>query len=203
MRQIAQVKLQAGARVLVKDGPLAGLLGDLVEPMPPAHGREAGTGPRWRVRVVSAGGHEGSEWSIAASNLEGVKPPPSKAGERARSTCPDCGRKRNRCECRELEFLALAQRHGLPEPVRELKFALPRDFRADFAWPDFRVLVEIEGGGGLGRHTSREGFERDCEKYNIAARLGYVVIRFTPSMMRKPPALPELAEVLKERGWRP
>ena len=56
-----------------------------------------------------------------------------------------------------------------------------RKWKADFAWPDIRLLVEIEGGtrSGRSRHTKGEGFQRDCEKYNTAALLGWVVLRFT------------------------
>lgn len=62
--------------------------------------------------------------------------------------------------------------------------------RADFAFPDQRVLVEIEGMFGrhgengqrhVGRHRSFWGFMRDCEKYNRAACLGWHLYR-VPSL---------------------
>jgi very-short-patch-repair endonuclease len=74
----------------------------------------------------------------------------------------------------------LIRAHGLPEPVPEYVFAPPRRWRFDFAWPPLRVAVEVEGGAWVGgRHTRGKGFEADAEKYNTAALLGWIVLRFT------------------------
>ena len=44
------------------------------------------------------------------------------------------------------ELLAFQMRAaGLPEPEREYRFHEKRRYRADFAWPDHRLLVEGEG----------------------------------------------------------
>ena len=76
-----------------------------------------------------------------------------------------------------------------PEPVTEFVFAPPRKWRADFAWPDQRVLVEIEGGVfGKSRHTSGAGYTEDCHKYNAAQVAGYLVLRFTGTMVNNDPA---------------
>lgn len=73
---------------------------------------------------------------------------------------------------------------GLREPVAEYPFALPRRWRFDFAWPELRLAVEIEGGTWTGgRHVRGSGYERDLEKYNAAALLGYTVLRVTPAMV--------------------
>lgn len=61
---------------------------------------------------------------------------------------------------------------------REYRFDPERKWRADFALPG-KVLVEVEGGAWDGRHTRGDGFIRDAEKYAAAARLGFVVLRFT------------------------
>lgn len=69
---------------------------------------------------------------------------------------------------------------GLPAPVRELQFYPSRKWRADLAWPDYRLLVEYEGGVYInGRHTRGRGFENDCDKYNTATLEGWRVMRFT------------------------
>lgn len=69
---------------------------------------------------------------------------------------------------------------GLPEPVRELRFAPGRRFRADFAWPHAMLLVEVDGGTWVaGRHNRGAGIEADAEKQSIAAVLGWRVIRVT------------------------
>ncbi len=74
---------------------------------------------------------------------------------------------------------------GIPEPEREYQFARPRRWRFDYAWPEYRVALEVEGGVWKGgRHNYPVGFLRDMEKYNMAALLGWRVFRFTPLDMR-------------------
>ena len=79
---------------------------------------------------------------------------------------------------------------GLPAPDREFRFAPPRKWRFDFAWPTYKLAVEVEGGvGNGGRHTRLAGFEDDCEKYNAAALDGWAVLRFTTRQVIKGQAL--------------
>jgi very-short-patch-repair endonuclease len=59
--------------------------------------------------------------------------------------------------------------------IREHRFDQTRRWRFDFAITSKKVAVEIEG---LGRHQTIAGFIADCEKYNRAAELGWVVLRF-------------------------
>ena len=80
-----------------------------------------------------------------------------------------------------------------PPPEREYKFALPRQYRFDFAWPAAKIAVEIDGGihegAGRGRHMRQGGYEKDAEKMAYAALMGWRVVRCTPSMIQ--PALIE------------
>lgn len=70
---------------------------------------------------------------------------------------------------------------GLPAPETEYKFHTDRKWRMDYAWPDVKVALEVEGGvWSGGRHTSARGFLADMEKYNSAAALGWKVLRTTP-----------------------
>ena len=74
----------------------------------------------------------------------------------------------------------------LAEPVREFAFAAPaRKWRFDFAWPDGKLAVEVEGGTrfGLSRHSRGAGFDKDAEKYNEAAIRGWTVLRFSAAMV--------------------
>ena len=90
----------------------------------------------------------------------------------------------------ELAFLGLWQwlAPELPGPQREYRFAPPRRFRFDFAWPEHRVAVEVEGGTWAGgRHVRPQGYGRDCEKYNLAVALGWRVFRFTGGMLDSDP----------------
>lgn len=71
-----------------------------------------------------------------------------------------------------------------PTPEREFQFCPGRRWAFDFAWPDFMVAVEIEGGvWSGGRHVRPEGFEKDIEKYNAATKLGWRTYRFSGTMV--------------------
>lgn len=73
-----------------------------------------------------------------------------------------------------------------PEPVREFPFArsIGRKWKADFAWKDRMILLEVEGGTySKGRHVRPLGYRNDCEKYSVAAALGWKVIRVTTDMI--------------------
>ena len=73
---------------------------------------------------------------------------------------------------------------GLPEPEREYRFHPPRRWRFDFAFLGLGIAVEVDGGVySGGRHTRGSGFEKDCEKLNQAALLGWRVLRFTGAMV--------------------
>ena len=80
---------------------------------------------------------------------------------------------------------------GLPEPEREYRFVPRRLFRADFAWPERKILLEVEGG--IFRrdpsHSSISGIKRDIEKQNQAAILGYRVLRVHSDMVHDGSAL--------------
>lgn len=81
---------------------------------------------------------------------------------------------------RLLVYLAALVEDGFPPPVSEYHFAAPlRDWRFDAAYPDLRVAFEVEGGQYInGRHVRPGGFDKDAQKYNAAALLGWQVYRF-------------------------
>ena len=64
-----------------------------------------------------------------------------------------------------------------------------------------RFLIEIDGGSWLpkGRHTTGAGFEKDAEKLNAAAELGYRVLRFTPRMVNDGTALEQIRRILSKK----
>ena len=83
-------------------------------------------------------------------------------------------------------------------PVRELVFAPGRKYRFDFAWPAWRLAVEIEGGTrNGGRHTTGSGFEADCGKYNLATEMGWRVLRFTTAMVARAEAIDTVRRILE------
>lgn len=101
----------------------------------------------------------------------------------------------------ELEALFAFQMKatGIPDPVSEYRFHPTRKWRFDFAWPDRWVAVEVEGGTWSGgRHTRGGGFQKDCEKYNNAALLGWIVLRFTKDMIEIGQAIGTLERALSK-----
>jgi very-short-patch-repair endonuclease len=81
--------------------------------------------------------------------------------------------------------------------IPEYRFAPPRRWRFDYAWPDKKVAMEIEGGVWIrGRHTRGAGYIRDMEKYNMATKLGWRVFRFTPEQFKRCEHLPVMVEEL-------
>jgi len=86
---------------------------------------------------------------------------------------------------------------NLPEPMEEHRFAPPRRWRFDYAWPDKKVALEVEGAVWTqGRHTRGSGFLKDMEKYNCAVLLGWRVIRCTPQTLRSVETRQMLAQLL-------
>lgn len=77
---------------------------------------------------------------------------------------------------------AYAKAAGLPEPVPEYVFAAPRKWRFDYAWPDQKVALEVQGGLFIkGRHTQGSWLLKEHEKLNTAAALGWRVCYCTPT----------------------
>jgi very-short-patch-repair endonuclease len=86
----------------------------------------------------------------------------------------------------------------LPIPEREYVFAKPRKWRFDFAWPEQRVAVEVNGGRYAfagGRHSG----EDDLEKIRRAGALGWRVLPVTPQTLRDRPgeAIDDVRQALK------
>lgn len=112
------------------------------------------------------------------------------------------------------EILAL----GLPHPRLEYRFAREvvgekpglrdrlqaaglKDWRFDFAWPDKKLAVEVEGGSWTGgRHTRGKGFSDDCQKYAEAVLLGWKVLRFTSDQIDSGYAGGAIERFFKNKG---
>ena len=71
-----------------------------------------------------------------------------------------------------------------------------RKWRFDFADVPRKIAVEVEGGTyQKSRHTTGTGFAADCEKYNMAAKLGWFVYRFDSKMVKSGKAIDFIREV--------
>ena len=99
------------------------------------------------------------------------------------------------------DYLLRVLAPDLPEPETEYRFAPPRKWRFDFAWPIERVAVELDGGVySGGRHTRGSGFVKDCEKLNAATVRGWRVLRYTTDMLQNEPetAIAQLRALLED-----
>jgi hypothetical protein len=97
-------------------------------------------------------------------------------------------------------FVLQVKAAGLPAPIQEHRFAPPRRWRFDYAWPEQMVALEVEGGAFTqGRHTRGAGYVKDMEKYNEAALRGWVVLRVTPKQLSRAVSLIERAFALPPR----
>ncbi len=79
-------------------------------------------------------------------------------------------------------FLAALNQAGIPAPVAEFRFHHLRKWRMDFAWPDFKLALEIQGGIFIkGRHSRGASLLKEWEKLNMAAINGWRIIYCQPS----------------------
>lgn len=95
---------------------------------------------------------------------------------------------------REQQFLMLWNAmapESLPKPVAQHRFHATRRHRLDWAWPDYRVGVEIHGGVFLKKatgHRSISGVSRDLLKGNLAVASGWRVLCFQANDLDRNPS---------------
>ena len=88
----------------------------------------------------------------------------------------------------------------LPVPVREYRFHSKRKFRLDFAWPELKIAVEVDGGTfSNGRHVRGMGYRNDCIKINLASCSGWVVLRGDSKMVKSGELLESLEQLIKSK----
>lgn len=81
--------------------------------------------------------------------------------------------------------------------AQEYAFHPERKWRMDFAWPENKIAIEVEGGVWTqGRHTRPQGFINDTHKYNQAAILGWTVLRFTEQCIKSGEAIKSIKSLL-------
>ena len=85
----------------------------------------------------------------------------------------------------------------LPPHHTEYRFDAFRRWRFDYAWPMFKVALEVEGAIWTGgRHTRGAGFLKDMEKYNEATLQGWRVLRCTPKTVTHRETIAMLSRLL-------
>ncbi|MGZ5389832.1 MAG: DUF559 domain-containing protein, partial [Aeromicrobium sp.] len=103
---------------------------------------------------------------------------------------------------KESETRAVIVAAGLPEPELNVDLHDAAGFigRVDMLIRDFRIVVEYEGR----QHADSMGqWNRDLMRYERLTRAGYVVIRVTHEMLRRPRELVlRIRATLVERGFR-
>ena len=106
------------------------------------------------------------------------------------------------CSSLERDFiLRWSTLKDAPQLVREHRFATGRRWRFDFAHPESRAAIEIEGGVWTGgRHTRGSGFVADCEKYNRAALAGWTVFRLTAGQVKNMATLEAISGMIRSRS---
>lgn len=75
----------------------------------------------------------------------------------------------------ESRFGRLVRAAGLPRPAAEYP-VLEGAYRLDFAWPEVRVAVEVDG---YRHHSSWGDFQHDRRRQNDLVLAGWTVLRFT------------------------
>lgn len=85
-----------------------------------------------------------------------------------------------------------------PESEYHFDEEIKRKHRFDFAFPNEKLAIEIDGGQFKpkgGRHAG----ELDKEKMNLAAMLGWRVMHYTPQMIKRDP-IGMVTQIMKALG---
>lgn len=69
------------------------------------------------------------------------------------------------------------QAHPDNPPVTQYHFSAESRYRLDFAWPQSKLGLEIQGYGP--GHTSRSSMHRDANKHNLAVLTSWTLVYLT------------------------
>ena len=79
----------------------------------------------------------------------------------------------------KLHIISVLEASGL-NYESEFIFSKERKFRFDWAVPQLLVAIEYEGiFSEKSGHTTLSGYKKDVEKYNLATKLGWKILRYT------------------------
>ena len=82
----------------------------------------------------------------------------------------------------KFELALKAYGNHLPIFIKEHQFLPQRKFRFDYALPRCMLAIEIDGGTYLSQ-GGKHGTDRDREKLNLAAAMGWKVIRLSSTLL--------------------
>lgn len=83
-------------------------------------------------------------------------------------------------------FIAICKGMGMDGCVAEYRFHPTRRWRCDYAFPEIKLCIEIDGGvwmsahGKKSRHFYGKGAIADMEKMNSLTENGYFLLRYQP-----------------------
>ena len=84
------------------------------------------------------------------------------------------------------------------ECSKEYKFHPTRKWRFDYAIPEHKIAIEVDGGVWVnGRHNRASGYIKDLEKFNAAGSMGWTVLKFTPNELYKGATFDLIKETVK------
>jgi len=96
----------------------------------------------------------------------------------------------------EETFAMMLRAYGV-EHEREYRWLPGRRFRADFAIPAARLLIEVQGGHWVnGRHNRGSGYEQDLVRQNLAQVHGWRMLQYTTGMVTSGEAIAQVMEML-------
>lgn len=92
---------------------------------------------------------------------------------------------------------------GLPVPKRNFRFHPKRRLEFDFAWEQYRVAAEVQGGIWMrkGAHSRPANIERDAEKLNEAHLNDWMLLFIPGSMLKDSKGITYIMDALRKRGW--
>jgi len=99
----------------------------------------------------------------------------------------------------EEAFLFWCKAMKFPVPCRNFRFMRDRKFEIDFAWPQWLIGVEIQGGiwlAGGGAHSRPAQILRDLVKHNLLIERGWRVWEFTPDQVISGEAVQSIAPAI-------
>jgi len=85
------------------------------------------------------------------------------------------------------------QTAGLPEPIEEYYHIKGRDMRLDFAWPDRKIGLEVQGMA----HRIKGKFHADIEKRALGMLLGWRVLEVSGAAVRDERGIEWLKQLMK------
>ena len=76
---------------------------------------------------------------------------------------------------------ALSDEFRILRPTRSQCYLPPTKLEFDFAWPELKIAIEVQGGlHRRGGHTTAAGIKRDMYKMCIAQSKGWILYQIPP-----------------------